>query len=585
MLLIAGAALLGSLGSDKAARADDSDAALRKRALALNDVTGDLPIKGEIKDLVEDPAGTKKLLAVAVRMAKEKEQPFNYNGAYILARASLILKDYDASKVLFHVCAEEASKLQSTKKLQEAFFGTLTVIDQLFRNKKFDESTKLAQEFLETLEKKGVRKEFQAEVLRRMSRSLAKEGKLDQANRIADNLISARDKDYLNHQLKGWLLNEAKKYDEAIKSFQKALQRLEDDERLEKEQKQEILSELRREIVQTFAKEGKFDEAGKMVEELIKGHENDWRKLELKAWFNKERKHYDEVAKTYGKILELIEKDDSIPQEQKGELILEIQRQRLQALARVGKFAEADAIYKSILKGKEDSWRVLELGAFVEQEKGKFDEAAKTYLNMMKLVAQDKSLQEDERAKLQDTVRYILSGVYVDADQVEKAAEQLKILLAKEPDSPRYNNDLGYIWADHDMNIPEAERMIRKALDEDRKQRKLKGPSESEDDDDNAAYLDSMGWVLFKQKKYEEAKKFLLEAVKRKEGQHIEILDHLADVYMAQGEKGKAIEVWKNALKLDTATFRERQKHLEVEKKLKATEQSAARPKQAATPR
>jgi tetratricopeptide (TPR) repeat protein len=299
----------------------------------------------------------------------------------------------------------------------------------------------------------------------------------------------------------------------------------------------------------------------------------------LKAWFNKERKKFDEVAKVYARMQELIQKDDSISKDEKDLLALEVQRERLQALARIGKFDEADAIYKSILKGRENNWRVLELGAWVQQDKGKFDEAVKIYQKVMKLIADDKNLPPEEKGKLQDTVRYILSGVYVDADQVDKAAEQLKILLAKEPDSPRYNNDLGYIWADHDINIAQAEKMIRKALDEDRKQRKLKGPEEGEEDDDNAAYLDSMGWVLFKEKKYAEAKKYLLDAIKHKDGQHIEIMDHLADVYLALGDKPKAIETWKNALKLDTASFRERQKKVEVEKKLRASEQTLAGPR------
>jgi uncharacterized protein HemY len=82
---------------------------------------------------------------------------------------------------------------------------------------------------------------------------------------------------------------------------------------------------------------------------------------------------------------------------------------------------------------------------------------------------------------------------------------------------------------------------------------------------------------LFKEKKFEEAKKYLLEAIKQKEGQHIEIMDHLGDVYTALGDRSKAIQTWKDALKLDTATFRERQKRVEVEKKLRASEQSAAR--------
>src|SRR5207245_1674356 len=59
----------------------DEQSELRQKALSLNDITGDDPIEGQVKDLVADPAGTKKLLAVAVKMAKEKEQPFNFNGA------------------------------------------------------------------------------------------------------------------------------------------------------------------------------------------------------------------------------------------------------------------------------------------------------------------------------------------------------------------------------------------------------------------------------------------------------------------------------------------------------------------------
>src|SRR5437867_1499525 len=62
------------------------DEGLRRRALALNDVTGDDPINGQIKSLVAEPKETKKLLDVAVLLAKDrKKQPFNYNAAYILS--------------------------------------------------------------------------------------------------------------------------------------------------------------------------------------------------------------------------------------------------------------------------------------------------------------------------------------------------------------------------------------------------------------------------------------------------------------------------------------------------------------------
>src|SRR5262249_41690714 len=137
-----------------------------------------------------------------------------------------------------------------------------------------------------------------------------------------------------------------------------------------------------------------------------------------------------------------------------------------------------------------------------------------------------------------------------------------------------YNNDLGYIWADHDMNLEEAEKLIRKALEEDKKQRRANPELDAEDDHDNAAYLDSMGWVLYKRKQYQEAKKYLLQAVEQKEGQHIEILDHLADTHMALGEKAEAKAVWKKALEIEARDHRERQRKTEVEKKIKELSES-----------
>jgi Tfp pilus assembly protein PilF len=66
--------------------------------------------------------------------------------------------------------------------------------------------------------------------------------------------------------------------------------------------------------------------------------------------------------------------------------------------------------------------------------------------------------------------------------------------------------------ADRNIRLYEADKMIRKAV---------------QLEPQNGAYLDSLGWVLYKKKEYKEAKKYLEEATQSKEGQHIEILDHL----------------------------------------------------------
>jgi tetratricopeptide (TPR) repeat protein len=156
---------------------------------------------------------------------------------------------------------------------------------------------------------------------------------------------------------------------------------------------------------------------------------------------------------------------------------------------------------------------------------------------------------------------------------IDKAAEALQALLAKKPDEPGYYNDLGYIWADHDRNLDEAEKLIRKALDLDRKRREanpLLTPEEKKQE--NGAYLDSLGWVLFKKKQYKEAKEYLLKAVEDKAAQHIEIYDHLGDVYLILGEREQAISAWRKGLEVVGEGRREAERKASVEKKLKQHE-------------
>src|SRR5438128_5489694 len=200
-------------------QAADEDVGLRRKALALNDVTGDNPILGEVKTLVKDPPGTRKLLREAVSMAKQKEQPFNYNGAYILARTALALRELNASKVFFQICAEQASKLQSTQKLTEAYFYILEIIGFYYEEKKYGDSLKLSQEWLEVLDRQGVRSESKADVLRLMSQAEFKLGKVEEANKIADNLLKARDSNWRNFELKAWLQGESGQADQALKSY------------------------------------------------------------------------------------------------------------------------------------------------------------------------------------------------------------------------------------------------------------------------------------------------------------------------------------------------------------------------------
>jgi tetratricopeptide (TPR) repeat protein len=248
-------------------------------------------------------------------------------------------------------------------------------------------------------------------------------------------------------------------------------------------------------------------------------------------------------------------------------------RQMVLILAKQGKVDKATDLMDKIITAQPDNpLNQIAKGQFL-REVDKPGDAVKAYEAAIDLIKKDEDLTKEEQDGFVNDIRYTLSGLHIDLNDVKAATDDLKYLLEKEPDNPGYNNDLGYIWADHDMNLTESEKMIRKALDEDRKQRLKANPeAKPEDLKENPSYLDSLGWVLYKEKKYKEARTPLEQAVKEPDGQSIEIYDHLAEVLLALEDKPGALAAWKKGLDLPNTTKREKDKKTEVEKKVKANQ-------------
>jgi tetratricopeptide (TPR) repeat protein len=251
-----------------------------------------------------------------------------------------------------------------------------------------------------------------------------------------------------------------------------------------------------------------------------------------------------------------------------------VQRRQVLAVGRAGSVVRAVKLANKLLEEDPSDWLMLATKAQVYRDAEKYAEAVKVYQSVIEAVKKDRRLKKVERQEIADEYSYTLSGLYVELKQVDKAADQLKALLEREPDNPTYNNDLGFIWADHGKNLAQAEKLIRKALEEDRKLRKKqKSGKKSGAYRDNASYLDSLGWVLFKQGKHKEAKAALKAAVKEKDGQSTEIYEHLGDVLKALGEKDAAEAAWKKAIEVASPdSKRDQQRKAEVKKKLEAGE-------------
>lgn len=155
-----------------------------------------------------------------------------------------------------------------------------------------------------------------------------------------------------------------------------------------------------------------------------------------------------------------------------------------------------------------------------------------------------------EHSQLGDAmeIRYILSNVYNAWKKMGPCEEQLEHILKIDPNNATANNDLGYIWADQGKNLDKAEMMIRNALELDRLQRKrLPGGAAMKD---NAAYVDSLGWVLFRRGQIAEARRELERASQLPDGDDPVIWDHLGDVYERLQMMSQARAAWEKALHL-----------------------------------
>jgi predicted Zn-dependent protease len=108
----------------------------------------------------------------------------------------------------------------------------------------------------------------------------------------------------------------------------------------------------------------------------------------------------------------------------------------------------------------------------------------------------------------------------------------LRQLLATEPANANALNYLGYLLAIRGEQLDEAVRLVRRALDAE---------------PDNGAYLDSLGWALFRKGDLDEAEKYLL-AASAKLPQNSEVQDHLGDLHARKGRLADAVAAWTRAL-------------------------------------
>lgn len=131
---------------------------------------------------------------------------------------------------------------------------------------------------------------------------------------------------------------------------------------------------------------------------------------------------------------------------------------------------------------------------------------------------------------------YYARGIcYERAGQWQKAEADFLEAMRLEPDQPDVLNYLGYSWLTQNKHITQAKEMIEKAM--------AARPYD-------AHIIDSMGWALYHLGKYDEALKYLEQAIDLAPRDPT-VNEHLGDVYWQLGYELQARYQWERALYFD----------------------------------
>lgn len=119
----------------------------------------------------------------------------------------------------------------------------------------------------------------------------------------------------------------------------------------------------------------------------------------------------------------------------------------------------------------------------------------------------------------------------------EKAADLFRKSISLDPaNAAEACNYLGYMWTEQNLHLDEAGDMIKRAL---------------KVEPNNGAYLDSLGWLEFREGKFEQALTDLLSAAKNMAQGDPVVYEHIGDTYLKLNRVPQALEAWQKAIALD----------------------------------
>jgi Tfp pilus assembly protein PilF len=227
----------------------------------------------------------------------------------------------------------------------------------------------------------------------------------------------------------------------------------------------------------------------------------------------------------------------------------------------MGKIDQAVVETRKLMDGKEDFKVLIDLADVYQK--------GKNWTEMAKNLDAAENLAKTDDEKVQ--VQFLRGAMFERQKKFTESEAEFRKVLAANPNHAATLNYLGYMMADRGVHLDEARDLIVKALD--------RAPN-------TAAYLDSLGWVLFRLNKLPEAEETLRQAIEYM-SRDATVHDHLGEVYLREGKIKQAVEQFQSSVKewqtsspseMDHAEMAKVQKKLDDAKVRLAKETGAKRP-------
>ena len=200
-----------------------------------------------------------------------------------------------------------------------------------------------------------------------------------------------------------------------------------------------------------------------------------------------------------------------------GELAPQARLREAAALAESKRFDDA----RAVLQGAAEDYPE-HLNLFMTAEARMLIEASRPEdaLGVMKTALAE---QPDDVSLAYDTAM-----IAQNVGHFEETESILKDILSDDPDHVQAGNALAYLWVTRDMNLPEARRLLEHAY--------RLSPVDP-------YVLDSMGWLCFKEGRYDQAAEFTLASLKRLFD--VEVACHLVEILAVSGRDHEAEKLFR----------------------------------------